>query len=464
MKIRIQNIGTVFFIGLLCTAVLVLRYHVARTTRYVSFDESVYFSMAQQVAQDWRNYTSRPYAEAFLKKFPSQESLPEYLFHPLYKHPPLFTFFNALALKLSLPLEFVPIGFSVLTVIVTYLLGALIFDKRIAIICALLLAADPINALTSQRLWPDTTMVFFMVSGVYFFIYALIKQKTLFYYLSAGLIGLASLTKYPGLLPLGGIWIYAVIYDRPMLKTKIPLKITFITLFVFSTWLVWLWVVYGTSFIYQNFKINGLIFSSRTIPILALCLIVNIYLIFYPYFKNKLEHAYLNHIRLSLLIRVFLLCGLIFCLKDYIVAIFSIYHVPNFFWKAPENYNPGRCFYFYQLSQYSPVFLFGLIALFWQNKREHKLLSFIKIHIIIIILFFMVWGSQQSRYILPAIPFLILLGVDLGRRIFPFFSHTNCLVIKKLGYFLLIIMIAVIIIKAIYINLTMSLTNAMFYY
>ena len=96
-----------------------------------------------------------------------------------------------------------PLFCSVLTIIVTYLLAKLLFNKEVGLLSALLLSLFPLDIAFSTQIVPTTPLTLFLFSSLLFFLYAekmkISKTRTnkkcnIFYFLSGILLGLGYLT------------------------------------------------------------------------------------------------------------------------------------------------------------------------------------------------------------------------------------------------------------------------------
>ncbi|MFH1665724.1 MAG: glycosyltransferase family 39 protein, partial [Candidatus Omnitrophota bacterium] len=187
----------------------------------LTFDESVYAILAAQIGADPADYnTVRIYRDAREKG----RELPAYFNKPLFKHPPLFarmisssyrvfgsTYYSAF--KVSL--------FSgILLIILAYLLGEVLFDNKTGAWAAAIMAIEPVTWITSQKIWMETALAFFMVLALYLFATGLKKQKPYFFLASGIAAGLAALVKYPGVLVTAVICLYALSCERRLFKTR----------------------------------------------------------------------------------------------------------------------------------------------------------------------------------------------------------------------------------------------------
>ncbi|MFH1037118.1 MAG: glycosyltransferase family 39 protein [PVC group bacterium] len=135
-----------------------------------TFDESLYQELGYQLYQDPGNYSPRPIYHNLVKM---GRPPPEYLQQPLFKHPPLFSYFIALSLRLFGPTvksaSLVSVLFGCLTIWLIFLIGKQLYDRTIGIMAAVLLSLDPVHWLCSEKLWPGTTQTFFILLTLYFF-------------------------------------------------------------------------------------------------------------------------------------------------------------------------------------------------------------------------------------------------------------------------------------------------------
>ena len=86
-------------------------------------------------------------------------------------------------------------------------------------------------------------MSFFMLLGILLFVLGKTRKYCLI--LSGISIGLAMLTKYPGVLSLFIIFSFVVLMDRALLKQKSFWLLGALSFIVFCPWLIWNWNVYG---------------------------------------------------------------------------------------------------------------------------------------------------------------------------------------------------------------------------
>ena len=155
------------------------------------------------------------YAETAKEMLARNEWLTPYLFgKPQFEKPVLFYNFIEVSYKIfgvnEFAARFPSAVFGLLGVIGVYLLGALFFNKRVALLSAVILAVNIEYIILAKACVTDMALSAFLVLGFLFFFYAYIKNKGYFYILSAASFALATLTKGPvfALLPAATIGIY----------------------------------------------------------------------------------------------------------------------------------------------------------------------------------------------------------------------------------------------------------------
>lgn len=200
-----------------------LRLQTFNETTWRSIDEVVYFRLGLQLKKDTTHYNTLAVKE-WLPHI--EREFPVYFYQPLFKHPPLFPYLLAAFFHLfgddrhSAPTvaSNASILFGVLLIPLVYLLGAVLFNRTVGLLSAFFLYIDPISIFSSQKVWMDSTLVFFTTLTIYSFIYALKFRRDFFFILSGVASGLAILVKYPGALASISIFVYVIIYQRLLFK------------------------------------------------------------------------------------------------------------------------------------------------------------------------------------------------------------------------------------------------------
>jgi hypothetical protein len=89
----------------------------------------------------------------------------------------------------------VPFLFSIFFILATYFLARMLFSERIALISAFLISISPIEILSSQKIWADTMLSFFVVLTVLLFFLAKEKDNLLLSFMAGVACGVAVLVK-----------------------------------------------------------------------------------------------------------------------------------------------------------------------------------------------------------------------------------------------------------------------------
>ena len=119
-------------------------------------------------------------------------------------------------------IRFASIFFGTLTIIVVYLVCKEIFNKKVGLIAAVILAVSPYQ-LDMMEAGMDITMVFFVLLSLYFFILSARKENKFYFYLIWLSAGISVMVKPIGLLflvPLGLCSLYYHFYKSKSIKIK----------------------------------------------------------------------------------------------------------------------------------------------------------------------------------------------------------------------------------------------------
>jgi len=398
-------------IGLFFLSIFLRNYGFAQPHGF-TFDEGLYSELiAEQLKEDPSNYSTQKAYQILTAK---GAKIPKYLDRPLFKHPPLYNYFIALNYKIfgssHLTAVSVSILFGSLMILIVFLLGRELYDDRVGLLAAFFLCIDPVHWICSEKIWMETTMSFFMLLAIYLFV---LGQKQKYYLLLSGLsIGLAMLTKYPGILSFLIVVSYVVAIERPMIKQKGFWALCFLSFLVFSPWVIWNWKVYG---IFFNTVISTHGLSStvgRSVEGLLEYKIILIMVLFLGgvtfLIRKKITSIHSKIMQnLCLLIFAFAFIAVPF-LRGMIAEAFVWKDTVLTGWSNPFRSGPWY-FYLTRLNELSPIYLFSFLSLFLvfkRNKGDWLLL----LSSFWILGAFILLGNFQSRYILPAVPFLIILS------------------------------------------------------
>lgn len=401
-----------------------LRYYGFHRPHGLTFDEGLYAELlAGQLKEDPADYSTQ---RAYRVHTALGERLPTYLDRPLFKHPPLYCYLIALSYQLfgsgNLAAVSVSILFGSLMIPGVFFLGRELYDDRVGLLAAFLLCVDPVHWVCSERIWMETTMSFFILAAVLLFV---LGQTRKYYLPFSGLsIGLAMLTKYPGILSLFIIFTFVAMADRPLLKQKGFWILCGLPFLVFSPWVVWNWKVYGNFHeavisahaLKTHWESAARILSGHGVSLSALLLLAGLLFIMRHKINLLFESgpaarmtpkgkkaAGLTGLSMFILAALFVpvLRGMVkeaFVWKDTILVGWS-----NPFLTAPWH------FYLTRLVELSPLYLFSFLSVFFvfgKNKGDWLLVW----SSLWILGSFILLGNYQSRYILPAVPFLIILS------------------------------------------------------
>ncbi len=94
------------------------------------------------------------------------------------------------------------------TVVLTFLLGKLLYGRRAGVIAALLLALMPYHVVVSRQVLLDGPMTFFATLTLYLLALAIVTGKPAWLYAAGGAMGLTILSKETAVLLVGGAYIF----------------------------------------------------------------------------------------------------------------------------------------------------------------------------------------------------------------------------------------------------------------
>jgi len=389
-----------------------LRYYGYQQPHKLTFDEGLYAELlGEQLKENPGNYSTQV---AYQNITADGTWLPKYLDRPLFKHPPLYSYLIAINYKIfgssELAAVSVSILFGSLMVLIIFLLGKQLYDERVGLLAAFFLCIDPVHWVCSERIWMETTLSFFILLAILFFAYG--RKQESFLPWSGVSIGFALLTKYPGILPLFIIFSYALFVERSLLKKFGFWLLCILSLAVFTPWLIWVWNVYGNLFDAMISTHNLSSYWNRAVSnvmshkaLISVCIIViGLCCVFWPKIKKPIIK------RAGWIAPLMVVCAIISIpfFRDIILGIFIWKKEFLTSWSYPFS---GSSWHFYltRLNEFSPVYLCSLLSIFFifGERKEDRLLLLASFWIVGV---FIILRNYQSRYILPAIPFLLLLS------------------------------------------------------
>ncbi len=441
-----------------------------------TIDEIVYYTMGSQMAKNILDYNTIPYGK---KLMASGRKLPKYFSEPLFKHPPVFSLLISFSIRIFgdklLSAEYISLTAGILMIPLIYLLATLIFDWKIGLISALFLWLDPITIMCSQKVWMGTTIAFFVLLSAVLFISALKYNKNWLFILSGISAGLAVNTKYTGILITIAITIFAIIYKKNLFKNKYFIISLGLPIIMLMPWFYWNYKVYGIKSVLRHPELLALVKDiKRLSKIIPIFLLAGIGTILYKKIKknNKSNIWYYftnnknikNNNILSSLSYILILTIICIFLKNALLHSLQPRHIPFTSWMFGVFLNETPSFYFRRLIEYSFIYTLSFIYLFSYTPNRKPEASLISISAGIILTFFIMWGNYQSRYILSAIPFLIILGVKLWFQLFNKVSKSSNTLIYFLGRLGLRVLLIYILLKTYLLDVLLSFTNNMCYF
>jgi len=460
-------------LGLLTLSAFFIRLENFKQSQLRTIDEVVYYRMAKQVLNEGiSGYHTIPYGEDLAA---SGRPLPDYFFQPLFIHPPFFTLMNSFSMRLFgeslVSCGFVSILFGVLLIPLVYMLGFLLFDHKIALLSAIFMWLDPVNIISSQKVWMDTTLAFWCVLSVYLFALAQIKKYDLVYLFSGIACGLAMLTKYTGILSWIIILLYAAAYNKKLFKNKYLIGSLFIPGIMLLPWLIRNFQVFGADFVLMQFNIHHISFDSTRMKVFVVTFLVVILGFFWKRFRSlgdqrgEFQKSSLqNHFRLR---RPFMIaCAALLMIGVFpsVVRSLTFNHLPTTSWYQGLFALELPTFYFGRLIEWSALFILSFAAFFIHVEDNKDRKYILLISSLVILVFFMVWRNYQSRYILLSIPFLIILGVNFWLALLEKANHLSNSFLRSTIRLSLQGFLIYAIVKTHSINLLLSYSNDMCYF
>lgn len=455
--IKMRNnliVYSVFAAALLLAAVMGYRgfMHSHDTT----WDENIYMSLGEKLATDPFSYNPSSIADSFRE---DKVNAPSYLNEPLFKHPPLFPYLIAAVSRITgsplLAAFYVSFISGICIVIAAFFIGKEVFDARAGALAALLAAADPIRLTCSVKMWPDSTLAALMLTALLFIIKAVKRDSARAYMIAGVLTGLAMLVKYPALLLFPAGLGTLLVFNPASIRSKRFLLWPAAAFAVFLPWLIWNHQVYGAGFITVMTRLHGVrpLFiynlAAAAVVIAAVCLAA-----------YKLPEK----IRFSLVAGAL---AWLFCLpyvSKTLTAMFDISFIPSHGWiSGMFSYEP-RLFYIRRLIELSPFFFVSFLGMLLIAKPKHRSL-FILIPALVTLVFYIFWGSYQSRYLLFASPLLMITAsyviISLRDRISGMVVPPSA---RAILYAALTATVMFFFVKTIYVDIGIALVNDLAYF
>ncbi len=476
-------------VAVLVIAAFAIRFHGFKNGGRYTFDEALYVTMAKDMMYDLNYYNGINYSTMELQHRPNR-NLPDYLFKKLFKHPPMYCFLIMFSYSMhnKFGLSNVPlthqavkasIATGVLTVLVVYLLGRLLFSPMVGLLAAFFMVIDPVHWITSQKIWMDTTITFFMTLSGLFYIYALRKKggSMLFYILTGLSIGAAALTKYPGGIVFLSVLLFTALFRMDLLKKPKWLLIPASMIIMLVQWFLWNLEVYGLDHFvgkgkgFEDIR-AGFAVMGKLLPLIMVATgIIGVgYFLWRRFIKNKYD-VYLANIPVVLKRKIFwsavtILMIAVIVRNDlgYIIRALSFGFEPATSWKMGFFADEPWYFYFRRLFIYFPIYFFAYIAVvFYPYKEKNEFLVPV-FYFGVIAAFFILWGNYQCRYFLPAIPWLLLFAAFMIVHIHNNIGLLNNRNMRMTAYVCLWGIVVLCVAKAVQIDILLAWTNKPCYF
>jgi len=442
------------------------------TTRTI--DELVFYHLGAQLKNHFPAYHTRNFARLLLEIRPHFAPLPKYFTQPLFKHPPFFSACVSLSLRLFgehySSAAFVSAFFGVLMIVLTYWIGAFVFDETVGLAAAFLVWLDPVNIITSQKIWMDTTASFFMLLAVFFFLRGIKYQDTLDYAGFGLAAGCALLTKYTGILTLLSAGLYCALFQRKLLRQKAVLLCFAFPLGLLSPWLIWNYGVYGRAFFSQILDLHNLsTITVRSVSVSGFFVGILFLMIAGLMLKgNNIQEKFrgvspwLQNYkgRKSVVLGLGLIVG-----GGILFPVFALNYRPATYWDPGHFSGESSFFYLKRLPEFSLFYCVSFLAFFFRlNTRYRKGPLIIKLFSGVILVFFSLWKNYQTRYVLAATPLLLILGAALWVQVIQGALASPHVRLKHMGGLAALLLSAYCLFKIFYVNMTVSFPNDMCYF
>jgi 4-amino-4-deoxy-L-arabinose transferase-like glycosyltransferase len=466
-----RKLLTVLMLGALTASAFFIRLENFKNSPNRSIDEIVYYRMGKQVLRDGlAGYNTIPYGRELSAQ---GRPLPDYFFQPVFKYPPLFSLLITQSMRMFgktvVAAGYVSLLAGVLLIPLVYLLGALVGNRFVGALSAFLMFMDPVAIICSQKIWPETTLALFTLLSVLCFVQTIKQKKYSFFLLSGICCGLATLTKYPEILLVGAYSLYAAIWRKDLFANKFFLAGLATPPLMLVPWILWNVQVYGWRWFPMQIGLHSSPLHQKELLLkITVTLVVMAGVFFWLFFRGgkKRLQQYIDHRERagdSAILRLLGL-GLAVILWENLWRGFDLTALPEVGWSSGMFYYAPATFYLGRLLEFSLIYGFGYAVFFLPAKTINKEIQVVKIVSTGLMLFYIFWGNYQSRYILSAIPFFLVLaayGVHWTMtRILqqPRALRRNVL----LTLFILVIIYAFV--KTSYINANISFPNDLCYF
>jgi 4-amino-4-deoxy-L-arabinose transferase-like glycosyltransferase len=465
-----KRILIVLTLGTLSASAFFIRWENFKHSEKRSIDEFVYYTLGRQVNDDIADYNTIPYANKLMAQ---GRPLPEYFTQPLFKHPPLFTWLIAFSMQLFgvniASAGYVSLFLGVLMIPLIYCLGSLVAGPLVGMGAAIFLWLDPVNIICSQKVWMDTPIAFFTLLAAVLFISGIKSRNDVLIIFSGIVSGCAANTKYTGILITVAFALYAFLYRKDLYRSRAFLFSLILPALMLVPWILWNIGVYGShalgvqSILHVEIASKINLLKERWPLLLALILFTTAIILLLRKIARDSQAHQLSP-RYRSLIKIGFLTFLVFLVSGQIRHSLQFGFIPSHSWMMGLFADQPPWFYIGRLIEYSLIYLFAFFALLFPRPRESKEMPFIRLTAGLILVFFIAWGNYQSRYILSAIPFLLILGVNVWKDLYERALQEETLSKRILWKILLYGMLIYTVFRTLNINMLMSYLNDFCYF
>ncbi len=436
---------------------------------YKTTDEIAYAHLGAKLSRDVTNYQSHEFG-LYLEDL--GRYVPDYFHKPLFKHPPLFSMFVALSYRLSdMRLEralYPSLIFGLLLIPLAFLLAGELFDEHVGLLAAVLVYLDPVAVLCSQKIWMETTLAFFTVLAAYLFILGVRRNRPWLYVAGGLAAGLATMVKYPGFLAAVIMGLYALVLRRALFRSGKFLAGLAMPLIVSLPWIIWNYRVYGWEFLALQKRLhsNSLFLKDLPLTLLAALVLVVAAVAFHRFMRlirKRFEGTWPLIVRgllayLGLILVVFL--------HREIALGLRADHVPGTTWSATVWQDMPKTFLFYpgRLTEFSLFYLFAFASYFILRRDKSGERVFVFLCSLVILGFYTAWGNYQLRYVLAAVPFLMIQAAEMMVWAFRRADAGDDMLMRLSGKAAVLLLFFYALAKVIFVNITVSYPNNMCYF
>ncbi|HSA30244.1 MAG TPA: glycosyltransferase family 39 protein [Candidatus Omnitrophota bacterium] len=472
-----QKILTILILSLLCVSAFWIRFENFQRSPNVTIDEMVYARMGAQMAENPFDYNTLDYGQDLAQ---GGRDLPDYFFEPLFKHPPLFSALIAISFKIK-GSEFKnsiypALWAGVLSILVIYFLGSILYSRATGLLAALLLWLDPISVVCSQKVWMDPLIAFFVLLAVTCLAYAVKNEKPWFFVWAGLAAGSAMNTKYTGILVIFIGLAYALLYERSLFKIRRFRIGMILPVLMLTPWFLWNGAVYGTDHLFDILRnhlelqtIVQIILQNMFLFTFLLSLLLAAQILLKNFYRPSRPQAPQQSLlkntgswleSFSCVLIIIILAG---WFKEYILRSLNFFDIPMGTWYQGVFSQEPPKFYIGRLIEFCALYTFGIVSLLTFHQKTPKEEALVRLSAGIILVFFILWGNFQSRYILSAVPFVVLLTSDFLIKALRW-METQPFILRVFEKPLFIVFILYAISKTAMINIHFAFPNDMCYF